>query len=97
MLRNLLGVQKLDKPTRRKGSGEIFAETEITQNIGIIRFVGEDIQNKYSEGQKVVVGNQREEIRMNGLDIMVMEDKNVFAIVEASDEESKPEENSQTE
>jgi co-chaperonin GroES (HSP10) len=92
MLRNLLGVQKLGKPTKRN-SGDIFAEAEVTQNVGIIRYVGADLTSKFSEGQKVYIGNQRDEIRMNGAEIMVMEEKNIFAIVEVSDDDSKTEEN----
>lgn len=90
MLRNLLGVEKLGKPSRR-AAGEIFASAEVTHNIGVIRYIGEDLTGKFTVGQKIFVGNQREEIRMDGQDIMIMEESNVFAIVEASDEETKSE------
>lgn len=90
MLRNLLGVEKLGKPSK-KNAGDLFAPVEAIHNIGIIRYIGEELQGKFSEGQKVYVGNQREELRMDGTDIMVMEEKNVIAIVEDSDEEVKTE------
>lgn len=93
MLRNLIGVEKQGKPAR-KSAGDIFAPVEAVHNIGIIRYIGEELQDKFSVGQKVYCGNQREEIRMNGADIMVMQEANVFAIVEDSDEEVKTEESS---
>lgn len=94
MLRNLIGVEKLGKASRRN-AGDLFANTEVTHNIGVIRYVGEELSTKFSVGQKVYCGNQREEIRMNGADIMVMQEQNVIAIVEDSDEEAK-EESSET-
>lgn len=90
MLRNLIGVEKLGKSSRRS-TGNLFADVEITHNIGVIRYVGEELSSKFSVGQKVYCGNQREEIRMNGADIMVMQEQNVIAIVEDSDEEAKEE------
>lgn len=85
MLRNLVGVEKLGKPTKQ--SGALFAPVDVTHNVGIIRYVGEDLVGKFHPGQKVYVGNQREEVRMASADIMVMEEKNIIAIVEESDEQ----------
>ena len=87
MLRNLLGVQKLGKQNKRE-RGEIFATAESTFNVGMVQYVGQDLAGKFSVGQKVYFGNQREEIRMGDSDIMVMEEKNVFAIVEETNEEA---------
>lgn len=90
MLRNLLGVEKLGKAAK-KDDTKLFAPVDVTHNVGVIRYVGEALKEKFSEGQKVYVGNKREEIRMNGADIMVMEEDNVIAIEEASDEDQKTE------
>jgi co-chaperonin GroES (HSP10) len=87
MLRNLVGVEKLGKSSKRQ-SGTLFAETEVTHNLGIIRYIGEQVEN-LRIGQKVYIGNQREEIRMEGSDIMVMEVSNVIAIVEDSNGEDQ--------
>jgi co-chaperonin GroES (HSP10) len=93
MMRNLVGVEKLGKASR-KSSGEIFAQVEATHNVGVIRYLGVDVTG-LKVGSKVYVGNQREEIRMNGADIMVMEVSNIIALVEDSNEETK-EENSES-
>lgn len=90
MLRNLLGVEKMGKPSRRN-AGDLFAPTDVSFNLGTIRYVGEELQSKFSVGQKVYIGNQREELRIEGIDIMVMEEKNVIAIVEDSHEEAQSE------
>lgn len=80
MLRNLVGVQPLNKSNHRQ-EGELFVKAESSFNMGTVQFVGEDLLQKFSVGQKVYVGNQREQIRMEDMDIMVMEEKNVYAIV----------------
>lgn len=81
MLRNLLGVEEQNK-SQGRGEGQLFASAEVTFNTGIILFVGEDLSSEFSPGQKIYFGAQREKIRMDGKDIMVMEEKNVFAVVE---------------
>jgi co-chaperonin GroES (HSP10) len=90
MLRNLIGVEKLGKQSK-KNAGDLFAPVEVTHNIGVVRYVGEELSSKFTVGQKVYCGNQREEIRMDGADIMVMQEANIFAIVEDSNEEAKEE------
>lgn len=86
MLRNLLGVQKLGKPSKHSPD-VIFAPTESTFNMGAIQFVGEELSQKFKVGQKIYFGNQREQIRMADMDIMVMKEDNVYATVEEVDEE----------
>jgi hypothetical protein len=77
-------VKSLSKPGKRN-SGDIFVEAEVGHNVGIVRFVGENLQGKFVEGQKVAIGNQREQIRIGGEDIMVMEETNVYALIEDQD------------
>lgn len=84
MLRNLLGVEKLTKSSQ-KTEKKLFADVEVTHNMGIVKYVGEELKDKFKPGQRVHVGNVREEIRIDGQDIMVMEEKNVFAVVEEAD------------
>jgi hypothetical protein len=82
MLRNLLGVRPLNKPAGRE-EGELFVKPESAFNVGVIEFIGEDLRDgKYTQGQKVYIGNQREQIRIDGMDIMVMKEDNVYATVE---------------
>lgn len=80
MLRNLLGVEKVNKS--KKEAGSLFANVDVTFNTGIVKYVGEDLAGKFSVGQKVIIGNKREEVRINADEIMVMEETNVFAVVE---------------
>lgn len=88
MLRDLIGVEKAGKSSSKQ-TGTLFAQVDVTHNVGVIRYIGEGVQGKFSVGQKVYIGNQREEIRMDGADIMVMKEDNVVAIVEDSDEETQ--------
>ena len=83
MLRNLLGVEKLQK-SNGKVEGSLFASADVGFNAGIVKFVGEELQGKFSPGQKIYFGVQREEIRVDGKDLMVMEEKNVYALADDS-------------
>lgn len=79
MLNNLVGVEQVGKTSKNDG---MFAEVDVTHNLGIIKFVGETADDKFQIGQKVYFGNKREEIRMSSLDVLIMEDSNIYAIVE---------------
>ena len=79
MLNNFVGVEQVGKTSKKDG---MFAQVETTNNLGIIKFVGEEADKKFQVGQKIYFGNQREEIRMSDEDIQIMEDSNIYAIVE---------------
>lgn len=86
MLNNLVGVEQVGKTSKTDG---MFAEVETTHNLGIIKFVGESADEKFLVGQKVYFGNEREEIRMSSLDVLIMKDSNIYAIVEEVSNEEK--------
>ena len=79
MLNNYIGVEQLGKTSKNDG---MFAQVETTHNLGVIKFVGEAANPKFKVGQKIYFGNKREEIRMSDADIQIMEDSNIYAIVE---------------
>ena len=81
-----MGVEQVGKTAKNDG---MFAEVEVTHNLGIIRFVGEEASDKFSVGQKVYFGNEREAVRMSSLDVLVMKDSNIYAIVEEVSNEEK--------
>ncbi len=83
MLRNLLGVENLAKP-EGKTAGSLFASAEVGFNVGTVLFVGEELTGKFSPGQKIYFGAQRETIRMDGKEVMVMKEENVYALAEDS-------------
>ena len=60
----------------------MFAELETSNNVGIIKFVGETANKEFKVGQKIYFGNKKEEIRMRNMEIQIMEDANIYAIVE---------------
>lgn len=91
MLGTLVGVEKLGKSSKKQGEG-LFASVDVTHNLGIIRYLGASIcEDGLKVGMKVYIGNQREEVRMEGVDIMVMDQKNIIAIVDDADEEPQKE------
>lgn len=79
MLRNLLGVEQLGKS--QKDENAMFASAEVGFNTGKVLYVGEELANKFSPGQRLYFGNTRELIRIDGKDVIVMKEDNVFAIV----------------
>lgn len=86
MLNNFVGVEQVGKTSKNDG---MFAQVETTNNLGIIKFVGEEADKKFKVGQKVYFGNKREEIRMSDADIQIMEDENIYAIVEEAANETE--------
>lgn len=78
MLRNMVGVEQLSKGS----GGDVFANTEIADNMGVVRYVGPDVDVKGIKlGVKVFYGDERALIRMGGQDVIVMQDSNIIALV----------------
>lgn len=86
MLNNYVGVEQVGKTSKKDG---MFAEVETTNNLGKIKFVGEEADKRFQVGQKVYFGNKREEIRMSDADVLIMEDSNIYAIVEDVQDEKE--------
>ncbi len=77
----LVGVEKANKSQNAK-QGLFVEEPEIADDYGVIRYIGKDIENPpFARGDKVYFGKNRQELRMSGKDILVMEASNVLAIV----------------
>lgn len=90
MRKNLVAVKKLGKPHSKNQLDGLIHMPDVANNQGIVRFVGPQVEG-LEPNQKVVYGNKRTEIRMNGEDVMIMEEDNVYAVVEeaAYEEASK--------
>lgn len=79
----------VEKLGRSKGSVDsLLAMPEDTSAVGIIRHVGEEVKDLQA-GQKVYFGKNRHELRMDGSDVLVMDEENVYAIVEEVRAESE--------
>ena len=75
---NRVGVEVLKKQDRQKGFMVMPDET----NAGIIRYVGEKAAADLKVGQKVYFTNEYQKTSMGGIEIIVMTDENVVAVVE---------------
>lgn len=83
-----VGVEKIGRSAK---SGTFIAMPEDTSAVGIIRFVGDAITSSdLKVGMKIYYGKNRHELKMNGTDILVMDEDNVYAIVEESNAEVEP-------
>lgn len=82
-----IGVEKLGRSSNTKS---LIAMPEDASAVGTIRYVGKDIlDSDLKVGTKVYYGKNRHELKMNGQDILVMDEDNIYAIVEDSDGEDK--------
>lgn len=81
MVNKKLGIEKLGKSTK---DTSFLKMPEVVDNLGIIRHTFEGSQ--FEIGTKVYYGGKREEIRINGKDIQVMDEDNIIAIVKESNE-----------
>lgn len=77
-----IGVEKLGKSSQTKA---FLAMPEDASAVGYIRYLGTDLANSDLKiGMKVYYGKNRHEMKMNGIDILVMEEENIYAV--ATDE-----------
>lgn len=92
MRKNLVAVKKLGKPTSSKSQLDgLIHMPDVANNQGIVRFIGPQVEGLEPD-QKVFYGNKMTPIRMNGEDILIMEEDNVYAVVEeAQNEEASKE------
>lgn len=80
-----VGVEKLGKASSSKA---FLAMPEDASAVGHIRYLGKDLVNSdLKVGMKIYYGKNRHELKMNGVDILVMEEDNVYAVVEEEREE----------
>lgn len=82
-----VGIEKASKPQAQK-TGLFVEEPEIADDFGTVRFIGQEIHNPpFAVGDKVYFGKHRQELRMAGKDILVMEESNVLAkVIEEAEE-----------
>jgi len=84
-----VGVEKASKAETKPKTGLFVEEPEIADDFGTVRFIGQEITNPpFAVGDKVYFGKYREELRMAGKDILVMEESNVLAKVIEAEENS---------
>jgi len=84
MVNGKIAVERVGKSSK-KDATVFFAPVEVSQSLGLIKYVAEG--SKYKIDQKVYYGNKREEVRMAGVDVQVMDEDNIIAIAEEENEE----------
>lgn len=72
-----VGVEQVGKTENSKS---LLAMPEDASAVGIIRFVG-SVSEDLKVGTKVYFGKSHHQLRMNGMNILVMDEENVYAIV----------------
>lgn len=73
-----VGVEKLGKSTNQ---ASFIAMPEDASAVGFIRFLGDGLKDSdLKVGMKVYFGKDRHELRMDGKDILVMNEENVYAV-----------------
>lgn len=81
---NKIGVEKLKKQSKKADAFYVDLDSEEFQ--GVVRYVGEASSKDLQVGAKVYFNTNFQQASIKGTTICVMEDSNVFAIV---DEESQ--------
>ncbi len=76
-----IGVQKSEK-TKQKNQDALFHIPENSDNFGVIRYIGEKYDGALKVGDPVIYGTKRERFKIEGLDIEVMLDDNVVAVLD---------------
>lgn len=79
MRKGYIGAVKIGKHEDEEMS--MLSMPNVSQNLGEIKFLASDIK-ELKVGDKIYFGNQREQIRMAGMDVMIMKLDNVYAVEE---------------
>ncbi len=90
---NKIGIEKVGKAAKKQGG---IIMPEVADSLGIIRYLGDEAEKDLEIGDKVYYGTERQQVRMGGADIEVMESDNVLAIVEEPLSEKTETETTQT-
>lgn len=73
-----VGVEQAKKTDNNKS---LLAMPEDASAVGVIRFAGDQVDPSLAVGTKVVFGKGYHQIRLEGMNILVMDEENVYAIV----------------
>lgn len=76
-----IAVEKIKKQSKSAAHGGIIVP-DSEEFLGYIRHVGEDADKSLEVGQKVYFSTAHQQVRMDGKDLCVMEDSQIFAVVE---------------
>lgn len=75
-----LGIEKAGKPANNNA---FLAMPDDVSSVGCIRYIGEvSCWQGTPLGTKIIFGKDYHQVRIDGRDILVMPDTNVYAIVE---------------
>lgn len=77
-----IAVEKLGKHVNKNS---LFTVVDDVFSTGLIKYTHDN--SKFKIGQKIIFGVQREPTRIEGVELLVMHDSNVIAILEESNEE----------
>ena len=77
MLGNKVAIQSLAKSIEKKG---LLQMPEDSFNTGKVKFIGPDCKG-LELGQVVCFGSQRETVKVNGEEFIIMESDNIYGIL----------------
>lgn len=77
-----VGVEKIKSQSKADNMGGLLIMPDSEEYLGHIRFVGEEADKSLAVGQKVYFSTSYQQCRMGGRDICVMNDTEIFAVVE---------------
>lgn len=75
-----VAIEKIKKQSKGQSAGLIMPDSE--EYLGIIRYVSDEADQSNKVGQKVYFSTNYQQVRMNGVDLCVMDDTQIFAVVE---------------
>jgi co-chaperonin GroES (HSP10) len=77
---NKVAVEKVRQAA--KGNATFLKMPDSDEYIGVVRFVGSAAASDLKVGQKVYFGTNHQNAKIAGMDLCVMEDSQVLAIIE---------------
>lgn len=76
-----VAVEKNKKQNKKVGNADFLVMPDSEEYVGIIRYVGDEADTSLQVGQKVYFSTDHQSMRIGGVELCVMEDKCVLAVV----------------
>lgn len=78
---NKIAIESMTK-VRKKQEGSLLHIPDTNDCTGVVKYVGDRYDGDLREGQVVCYGDQRTRVKIVGEELEVMDDSNIFAIVD---------------
>lgn len=83
-----VGIEKSKKHDKAKKESFLYVP-EAEEYSGTVKYVGQDVDTRVQVGQKVYFTTDHQVMRIGGIEVCVMDEKSIVAVINENEEVSK--------